>query len=89
MAELWGLDYTVRQSELETQAASELAQLGDATRQARLRATLQQQAAYDIIFEEANRFKGPAPHQNQSTNAWRVGLDREAVCKCHHQARSV
>ena len=74
IAKRWGLGYAERLAVLETQAAPAFAQLGDATRQARLRANLQRQAAYDVVHEEVNRFKGPAPHQNQSRTRGVLGL---------------
>ena len=51
-----------------------LAQLGDATRQARLRETLKRQAAYDVVHDEVNRFKGPAPHPNRARTRGVLGL---------------
>ena len=75
----WDLGYAERLVVLEKQAAKAFAQLGDATRQARLRATLQRTAAYDVVHEEVNRFKGPAPHPNPSRTRGVLGFDREAV----------
>ena len=74
IAERWGLGVTERQALLEKKAAPEFAQLGDATRQARLRATLQRRAAYDVVHEEVNRFKGPAPHQSRPPRRGVLGL---------------
>ena len=75
IAEQWGLGYAERLAVLETEAAPEFAQLGDATRQARLRGTLQRQAAYSVVWDEVNRFKGPTgPHPNRSRTRGVSGL---------------
>ena len=72
IAEKWGLGYAERLAVLETEAAPAFAQLGDAKRQARLRATLQRQAAYDVVCDEVNRFNGPATTPEPITDARRV-----------------
>ena len=77
ISERWGLGYAERLAVLEDQAASAFAQLGDATRQARLRATLQRQAAYEVVYDEVNRFKGPAPHPNRARTRGVLGLSAE------------
>ena len=75
IAERWGLDINERLALLEKEAAPDLAQLGDTTERAdRLRATLQRQAAYDVVHDEVNRFKGPAPHPNRSRTRGVLGL---------------
>ena len=76
IAERWGLGYAERLAILEDEAAPDFAQLGDATRQARLLATLQRRAAYDVVHDEVNRFKfkGPAPHPDRSRTRGVLGL---------------
>ena len=75
IAERWGLGYAERLAVLETEAASAFAQLGDADRQARLRATLQRTAAYDVVCDEVNRFEGTAlPHPNRSRTRGVLGF---------------
>ena len=74
IAERWGLGYAERLVVLETEAAAAFAQLGDADRQARLRATLQRTAAYDVVYDEVNRFNGPAPHPGRSRERGVLGL---------------
>ena len=78
IADRWDLGYGDRLIFLETQAAQAFDQLRDDTRVERLRATLQRQAAYDVVCDEINRFEGTAlPHQNRSRTRGVLGLDRE------------